>query len=82
MQNAVNYFTAYDMHKPGKINFISDYDLSNFTSNFFGMGFRIAPPKGVFSIQKLNAVELRYWYCARSTGLNSNVISLHLKFKP
>ncbi len=81
-QNAVNYFAPYGMHKPDEINFTSDYDLSKFTSNFFGMGFRIAPPKGVFGMQKLNAVELRYGHYTRSTGLNSNTISLHLKFKP
>ncbi len=80
-QNAVNYFAPYGMHQPHEINFTSDYDLSKFTSNFFGMGFRIAPPKGVFGMQKLNAVELRYGHYTRSTGLNSNTISLHLKFK-
>lgn len=70
------------MHQPAETYFTSDYDLSTFTSNYFGMGIRIAPPKGVWGIQQLNSLELRFGHYVRSTNLNSNIVSLHLKFKP
>lgn len=81
-QNGADYFAPYKMHQSTERFFTSDYDLSKFNSNFFGMGFRIAPPKGVFGVQKFNALELRYGHYTRSNGLNSNIITLHLKFKP
>jgi Protein of unknown function (DUF3570) len=80
-QNAVDYFAPYGQHGPSENYFSSDYDLSKFTSNFFGAGIRLAPPKGVFGIQNLNSVELRYGHYDRSNGLQSNQISLHLKIK-
>jgi hypothetical protein len=80
-QNAVNYFAPYGQHSPSEKLYTSDYDLSKFTSQFFGTGIRIAPPKGVFGIQHLNSMELRYGHYNRSNGLQSNEISLHLKIK-
>ncbi|MGN6402565.1 MAG: DUF3570 domain-containing protein, partial [Flavisolibacter sp.] len=61
--------------------FTSDYDLSKFTSHFYGAGIRIAPPQGVLGIQKLNSAELRYGHYNRNNGLTSNELSLHLKFR-
>ena len=57
------------------------YDLSAFSSNFFGAGFRIVPPKGVFGIQHLNMLELRYGHYIKNIGMNANIISMNLKFK-
>lgn len=80
-QNAAEYFAPYGQHNSQETFYTSDYDLSKFTSNFFGIGFRTAPPKGVLGIQKLNTLELRYGHYKRSTGLASNIISLHIKLK-
>ncbi len=80
-QNAVDYFAAYGQHAPSDIYYTSDYDLSKFTSNYFGAGIRLAPPKGVLGIQHLGSFELRYGHYKRSNGLQSDALTLHLKFK-
>jgi len=80
-QTAADYFGPYQSHVAADTYYTSNYDLSNFTSNFYGAGFRIAPPKGVFGIQHVNALEIRYGHYQKTTGMNANIISLNLKFK-
>jgi hypothetical protein len=80
-QSAASYFAPYRVHTAGDAFYTSNYDLAEFNSNFYGAGFRIAPPNGVFKIQRINALELRYGHYQKTTGMNSNIISLHLKFK-
>jgi hypothetical protein len=80
-QTAANYFAPYGAHNPAETYYTSDYDLSKFTSNFYGVGFRTAPPKGVLGVQKWSAVELRYGHYNRSNGLQANSVSLHLTLK-
>jgi hypothetical protein len=80
-QTAAHYFAPYLMHTSADNYYTSNYDLSEFNSNFYGAGFRIAPPNGVFNIQHLNALELRYGHYRKTSGMNSNIISLNLKFK-
>jgi len=80
-QSAADHFAPYRIHTAADAFYTSNYDLSKFNSNFFGAGFRIAPPDGVFGIQHLNALELRYGHYKKSIGMNSDIISLNLKFK-
>ena len=80
-QSAAKYFAPYEAHTAKDEFYTSNYDLSKFNSNFFGAGFRIAPPKGVFNIQHVNALEVRVGHYKRTDGLNSNIVSLSLKFK-
>jgi hypothetical protein len=80
-QNAVDYFAPYGQHDPTATYFTSDYDLSKFTSHYVGAGVRMAPPKGVLGVQNWNSVELRYGHYGRSNGLQSNMVTLDLKFK-
>jgi hypothetical protein len=80
-QSAVNYFEPYMMHTAADTYYTSNYDLSKFNSDFFGAGFRIAPPNGVFKSQHLSALEVRYGHYQKTTGMNSNIISLNFKFK-
>ncbi|NOT51927.1 MAG: DUF3570 domain-containing protein [Chitinophagaceae bacterium] len=80
-QTAVDYFSAYKGHKTTDQYYTSNFDLSAFTSNFYGAGFRIVPPKGVFGIQRLSMLELRYGHYAKNYGMNADIISLNLKFK-
>jgi hypothetical protein len=80
-QSAARYFAPYQVHTAADTYFTSNYDLSKFNSNFFGAGFRITPPEGVFKIQHLNSLELRYGHYQKTTGMNSNIISLNLKFR-
>jgi len=80
-QTAAKYFAAYGMHNANEQYYTSNYSLSAFQSNFFGLGCRIAPPKGVFGWQDLNSLEIRYGHYSQTTDLVSDVISFELKFK-
>ncbi|MFM2137721.1 MAG: hypothetical protein RJA57_28 [Bacteroidota bacterium] len=80
-QTAADHFSEIRTHKITDRYYTSNFDLSGFTSHFYGAGFRITPPKGVFGIGRLNALELRYGHYDRSNGLTSDIISLHLKYK-
>jgi hypothetical protein len=78
-QSAVNYFAPFNAHTANDEFFTSNYDLSKFTSNFFGAGFRVAPPRGIFNVHQLNALELRYGHYQRTTGMKADIVSLNLK---
>jgi hypothetical protein len=80
-QTAIDYFAPYQQHKPTDEFYTSNYDLSAFTSHFYGAGIRLGAPRGVLGIKKWNMVEIRYGRYNRSTNLNANIISMHLKFK-
>ena len=78
-QTAAHYFAPYEAHRQTDSYYTSNYSLSAFNSQFFGVNFRIAPPKGVF--KGLNALELRYGHYTQTTNLVSDVISVNFKFK-
>ncbi|TWF40621.1 uncharacterized protein DUF3570 [Chitinophaga polysaccharea] len=80
-QQGTRYFAPYGQHNPGDTYYTSDYDLSTLHSSFLGGNIRLSPPKGVFGWQHFNALELRYGHYMRSTGLNSDIVTLALKFK-
>ena len=80
-QTAADYFSPINVHKLTDQYYTSNYDLAKFNSNFYGAGVRLSPPKGVFGIQKLNMLELRYGHYTRTNGLKADIISLHLKYK-
>jgi hypothetical protein len=79
VQSAVNYFAPYAKHTISDQYYTSNYSLANFSSQFFGAGMRIAPPKGIWG--GLNALEIRYGHYTQTTDLTSDVISLNLKFR-
>lgn len=80
-QSAVKYFKAYGEHTGAEEFYTSNYDLSKFNSSFYGMGIRLAPPKGVFGIKHFSALEIRYGHYSRSTNLTSDIISINIKYK-
>ena len=80
-QQGVSYFKGYGEHLESDEFYTSDYDLSTLSSTMVGMGVRYAPPGGVLGLTRFNALELRYGNYKRSTGLNSQIISLLAKFK-
>jgi Protein of unknown function (DUF3570) len=80
VQSAVDYFAPYAVHSPQDQYFTSNYALAAFQSHYFGIGLRLAPPKGVL-INSLSAVEIRYGHYTQTTNLVSDMISLNLKFK-
>jgi len=79
-QTAADYFAPYEEHAHSDTYYTSNYALAKFSSNFFGGGFRVAPPKGVFGTH-LSSMEIRYGHYTQTTDLVSDVISLHLQFK-
>lgn len=80
-QTAARYFSPYEQANPGQQYFTSNYEYAKFNSQFFGVGFRIAPPTGVFGWQGLHELEIRYGHYSQNTDLVSNVISVSLGFK-
>jgi hypothetical protein len=80
-QSAIRYFAPYKLHTADNHYYTSNYDFSKFTSNFFGAGIRLEPVKGVFSKQHFNMIELRYGHYQKNVQLNSDIISINLRFK-
>jgi hypothetical protein len=80
-QTAVDYFKAYGEHTAQDKYYTSNYDLSKFNSSFFGAGIRFAPPQGVLNMQHFNMIELRYGHYAKNINMNSDIISLNLRFR-
>ena len=80
IQTAIRYFAPYKTHSPTEQYYSSDYDLAAFHSDFFGTGFRIAPPKGILGHPHWSMLEIRYGHYTRSNDFNSNIISTDLKF--
>lgn len=80
-QSAARYFAPYGEHSPTDQYYTSNYEYAKFSSQFFGVGFRVAPPNGVFGWQGLHELEVRYGHYTQTTDLTSDVISLSLGFK-
>ena len=80
-QNRVKYFKPYGEHLLTDEYYTSDYDLSKFKSNMFGVNFRLVSGDGILGIKPLNTLELRYNYYDRNDGLKSHLVTLALKFK-
>jgi hypothetical protein len=80
-QTASKYFAPYEEHSPTDQYFTSNYEYAKFESSFYGIGFRLAPPNGVFGWQGLHEMEIRYGHYTQTTDLVSNVVSVSLGFK-
>jgi hypothetical protein len=87
-QTAADYFAPYLAHSISDEYFTSDYDLSAFSANKVGVGFRYAPLYGLGrfktpfgkGITKFKSLDMRYGYYRQSTGLTANVVSFDLSF--
>jgi hypothetical protein len=80
-QSGTKYFAAYGVHTAADPYYTSNYDLSNFNSQFIGAGIHLTPANGVLGIKPLTMLELRYGHYLKTTGMNANIVSLNLKFK-
>ena len=80
-QSAAKYFAPFGVHAPTDLYYTSNYEYSKFNSNFYGVGFRIAPPAGVFGWKNLHELEIRYGHYTTNEDLVSDVISINLGFK-
>ena len=79
-QTAAKYFAPYKTHTEGDSYYTSNYALSAFNSQFFGIGFRLSFIKSLWGTG-INMLEARYGHYMQTTDLVSDVISLNLKFK-
>lgn len=80
-QTAAKYFAPYQEHTAFDDFYTSNYDLSKFDSHFYGAGIRFSPKNGLFGIERLNMLEIRYGHYTKSVGMKSDIISLNLRFK-
>ncbi|SIP86274.1 Protein of unknown function [Chryseobacterium sp. RU37D] len=80
-QTAAKYFASYQQHTAFDDYYTSNYDLSKFDSHFYGVGIRFNPKNGLFGIERLNMLEIRYGHYTKSVGMKSDIISLNLRFK-
>lgn len=80
-QTATKYFAPYQQHTAFDDFYTSNYDLSKFDSHFYGAGIRINPKNGLFGVERLNMLEIRYGHYTKSIGMQSDIISLNLRFK-
>jgi len=80
-QNGVSYFAPFQVHDPGQEYYTSNYDLSAFHSHFFGAGFRVIPPRGVFGLSHFNMLEVRYGHYEKSNSMQANIVSLNIRIK-
>jgi hypothetical protein len=80
-QRAARYFAPYKAHTGNESFFTSNYDLSAFSSHFYGAGLRFNFKTGLLGIDRLNMMELRYGHYTKTVGMNANIISLNLRYK-
>jgi hypothetical protein len=81
-QTAADYFAPYEQHTSTEEFYTSDYDLSEFNANQFGIGFSYTDIFTKRHIWKLGlkSVDIKYNYYERNTGLNAGIISAGFKF--
>lgn len=89
VQSAVDYFKPYKEHSLAQTYYTSDYDLSALTSHSYGLGLTYSPANGIARLKlpfnkrpvfMLKSIDLKYSHYSRSTGLQSDIISLGLSF--
>lgn len=80
-QSGMKYFKGYGAHTAADEFYTSNFDLSDFDSQFLGMGLKLTPPKGVFGIRHFHTVEMRYGHYTKTTQMSADIFSINLKYK-
>ena len=80
-QTAAIYFAPYKEHVLSDKYFTSNYDLSAFSSQYFGVNVRISPKNGVFKIPYFKMIEIRYGHYLQTTSLNADNIGINFRFR-
>jgi hypothetical protein len=89
IQTASTYFKPFLKHTADEEFYTSDYDLSAFTSHKYGLGIKISPPLGIYTLRgvpfknrssSFKSIEVRGGQYFRSDGLNAYFISTDLSF--
>lgn len=81
-QTEADYFAPYNQHLSSSEFYTSDYDLSEFDANQYGLAIRYTDIFTKFHIRKfgLKSVDLKYSLYQRSTGLDAGIITAGFKF--
>lgn len=81
-QTAADYFAGYNQHLSTETYYTSDYDLSKFSANQYGIGFRYTDIFTEHHIWKLKikSLDLKYHYYERDSGFKANLVSFGIGF--
>lgn len=81
-QNASKYFAPYEKHISTEKYYTSDYDLSTFSANQYGVGINYTDIFMSSRIWKfgLKNIDLRFNHYTRNDGLKANIVSFGIKF--
>ena len=81
-QQQVDYFAPFDTHLSTGKYYTSDYDLSTFQSNQYGIGLTYTDILVKFKISRfgMKTINLRYGHYDRDDGLKADIISMGIKF--
>jgi hypothetical protein len=81
-QTAADYFAPFNEHQSTSQFYTSDYDLSAFDANQYGLGIRYTDVLTKRKLWKfgLKNLSLKYSYYDRTTGLSANIVTLGVKF--
>lgn len=81
-QKAADYFAPYEVHLSTSQFYTSDYDLSEYNANQYGLGINYT--NIILKQHKLKvglkSIDLRYNYYERNTGLTAGIITAGFKF--
>lgn len=82
VQDASKYFAPFETHLSTEKYYTSDYDLSTFNANQYGIGVGYTDILTNAKIWKfgLKSMDLRFNHYDRNDGLNANIITFGIKF--
>jgi len=82
LQSAADYFAPYEQHLSTETYYTSDYDLSKFSANQYGLGLTYTDIFTRFhiSIFHLKSIDLNFLYYKRNTGFTSGLAAVDFKF--
>ena len=81
-QTAADYFSAFEENFSSDVYYTSDYDLSEYNANQFGMGITYTDIFTRLRIWKigLKQIDLKYDHYKRNSGLAASIASLSFTF--
>lgn len=81
-QSAADYFKSFEEHVSTEQYYTSDYDLSDFTANQFGLGLTYTDIFTGAHIWHLGikSVDVKYNYYSRDSGFHANLIAAGISF--
>jgi hypothetical protein len=81
-QQQSKYFGPYETHLSTEQFYTSDYDLSTFNANQYGIGITYTNlfGKGKLFGFAIKGIDLRFNHYSRNDGLNSNIATIGIQF--